>query len=180
MSDEWKDIVGYEGYYKISNTGEIKSLERFTKSNKTRSRKVPAKIINFRIDKDGYKTRTLCKDAKKYKISEHRLVALTFLPNPNNLLQVNHKNGIKTDNRVENLEWCTDSENKRHALDNDLKIPAKGDSIGTSKITNEQAIKIKQLFKKGYTTRKISDIFQISYQLVWKIKKDQTWSHIKI
>ena len=72
------------------------------------------KILHQHKDKNGYLFVTLCNNGKQKRIAVHRLVALKFIPNTMNLPQVNHKNGIKTDNRVENLEWCTASENQQH------------------------------------------------------------------
>lgn len=103
----WKDIKGYEGLYQVSNLGNIKSLKR----NTTHER-----ILVPRVGRDGYKYVGLCKDGiiKTKKI--HRLVAETFIPNPTNLSQINHKDGNKINNLLENLEWCNASYNQKHAI----------------------------------------------------------------
>lgn len=107
----WKDIEKFRGLYKISNLGNVKSLV----SNKILS---PA-IIAYRDNKKtGYYVVNL--KGKLYYI--HRLVAETFIPNFNNLPQVNHKDGNKKNNCVENLEWCTNSENIKHAYKNGLMV----------------------------------------------------------
>lgn len=99
MKEEFKDIKGYEGLYQISNLGRVKSLNyRHTGREK---------ILKLKIDKDGYLLICLYKNGKQKFFTIHRLVAEEFIPNPNNLPQVNHKNEIKDDNRMENLEWCT-------------------------------------------------------------------------
>ena len=103
MSEEnkiiWKDIPGYEGLYKVSNTGKIFSV-------------VTNRELSVIQKKDGYTCISLCdKDHNKKQYRIHQLVAKAFIPNPNNLPMINHKNEIKNDNRVENLEWCTAQHN---------------------------------------------------------------------
>ena len=97
MTEEvWKDIAGYEGIYKVSNLGNIKS---FRKNKET--------VLKPYTTSQGYKQARLFKDGKSKGFFVHRLVAQAFLPNPENLPCINHKNEVKDDNRLENLEWCS-------------------------------------------------------------------------
>ena len=108
----WKEIPGYEGYYEVSNYGRVRSMERVI-HDKLRPRKMPSKILKFGIDGKGkgYRHCLLYMNGmnKTYKV--HRLVALAFIPNPQNYPIVNHKDENPANNRVENLEWCTNQYN---------------------------------------------------------------------
>lgn len=122
----WKDIPDYEGLYQVSNLGRVKSLERnITPKNDRKSYIVPERIRKPNKDKDGYLRIGLSKNSNKVYFFVHRLVALAFLENPENLPIVNHKNEIKADNRVENLEFCTAHYNTTY---NDIHIK-KGEKI---------------------------------------------------
>lgn len=115
----WKKIESHP-MYEVSTDGQVRSIDRFVKNKKmgkgdvTRFRK--GKILKPSKDKNGYLGLTLCDSGDRYvKAKVHRVVAQAFIPNPENKAEVNHLNGIKWDNRVDNLEWSTRSENHIHA-----------------------------------------------------------------
>lgn len=119
MSDEiWKDVLNYEGLYKVSNKGNILMYEKvfYTGRKYTSKRIIPEHNIILKSDKDGYLCVCLVKDSKKKYFKAHRLVAQMFIPNPENKPQVNHKDGDKTNNNDWNLEWNTSLENINHAI----------------------------------------------------------------
>lgn len=110
----WKDIVGFEDEYMVSNHGRIKSKSRIVKSNKCeRSIKGVVKLQN--LNTHGYCSIRLAKNGKSKLYSVHRLVAEAFLPNPSNLPVINHKDEDKTNNLVDNLEWCTQKYNTEYS-----------------------------------------------------------------
>lgn len=120
MEEVWKDIPEYENLYQVSNLGRIKSLSRYVDVREGVKIHINERVKPHYINKKGYCQIGLCKDGIRKGFLVHRLVADAFIPNPQNKKTVNHINCDKSDNRIENLEWATYSENIKHAFLNNL------------------------------------------------------------
>jgi hypothetical protein len=162
-NEKWLPVVGFEGLYEISDLGKVKRNNKILK-NQIRT---------------GYPKVTLMANRFKKQISVHRLVAIAFIPNPENKLEVNHINGIKTDNRVENLEWCSRKENAQHSYDNKLQKPQKGSCHGGSKLSEIDIINIRNRFIKGESSSKLSKDFNIALSTLSQIVNYKRWKHVK-
>lgn len=172
----WKDINGFEGIYQVSDLGRIKSLEKNIPHWRGGESVIKEFYKKSFKSRSGYLIVPLTKNGNEYKFLIHRIVAEAFIENPLNKPQVNHKNGIKTDNRAKNLEWNTHSENIRHADDNGLRN-LKGINNSQSKLTETQVLEIRSI-GRSKTLVEIADMYGIRFQSVSKIINRKNWKHI--
>lgn len=165
----WKDIEGHKGVYQVSNFGRVKSF------------KVSADgfIMKNGTDNNGYGIICLSNKNSRKTNKIHRLVAIAFIPNSINKAEVNHINGIKNDNRIENLEWATSKENRRHALETGLAVCANGERCGTAKLNEVQVLEIRSKYSSTKTTLlKLGDEYGVSAKAIHKIINRTNWKHI--
>lgn len=170
---EWRFVI-YKGKeyrnYEVSNEGEIYSLKH-------------KKILKPGKNTKGYLTIGLFYEKKHISARVHRVVAETFIPNPDNKPQINHIDGDKTNNRVSNLEWVTDSENKRHAFSTGLMKSPVGEKNGRSKLTNEEVREIKILyvpFHPLYSIEALAKKYNVHPSAIKEIIKGKNWKSIVV
>lgn len=177
MIEIWEDIENYEGYYQVSNLGRVKSLSRSWYNWHGNLQTKKENYLKGLVDSDGYLNVSLSKNNITAKAKIHRLVAMAFIPNPENKLQVNHKKGIKSDNRVSEIEWVTGKENVNNAAVNNLLV--KGNNHPNTTLTHIHVKTIRDLFATGkYTKTKLAHIFSISISGCAFIIKRKVWKHI--
>lgn len=176
MNEIWKDIPNYEGIYQVSNLGNFKSYDRIVFFGKIKTLR-PGKKLKFRKNKHGYLYTVFSVNKVRKTIKVHRIVAQVFLENNDNKLCVNHINGIKDDNRVENLEWVTHSENIIHAWKIGLKKSIRGEKSHLSKLNNIQILEIKKIYnEQKISQKKIGELFNISASQIYRIVKNINWN----
>ena len=167
----WKWIFGYEGLYQVSNFGRVKSFN---------GRWGSVQILKPVLQKNGYLTVSLCKNGKLKTVKIHRLVAETFLTNSDNLPEVNHKDGNKLNNCVENLEWCTGKENVQHALENGLR--KFGEERTDTKLTNEQVREIRRIYIRGdkkYGAPALAEKFNVDSSTIYNILHGKHYKNVE-
>jgi len=174
MEEIWKDIVGYEGMYQVSNRKRVKSLSRIVKRNDGKIRTISERILKQSVA-NGYLNVGLSKNAKLKTYTVHRLVAIAFIPNPDNLPMINHLDGDKTNNYVSNLEWCTGRENSLHAIRNGLFVAPNGINHYRATIKNQEIVdEIKEKHKiyqdaKKYSINNLSKHYGVSRNVIRSI-----------
>lgn len=174
MANEyWKDAVGFEGFWEVSNLGRIRKLPvvaEYVYNGALRSQRRPGKLLSPDLGHNGYFYVSLKIDGSKTKHLVHRVVARTFCQGYEPGLTVNHINGVKTDNRPENLEWVTRARNTELQWETGL-VDIRGEKHPRSKLTDEQTREITHLLALGYTCTELAARFGVSFALISKIKR---------
>lgn len=183
----WKPVFGYTDSYEVSNFGRVKSLARKVTVIQFRHGKEYNLIMNKKekilkpalggIKEDYYR---ICfyKNGETERRYIQRIVAQAFIPNPNNLPQVNHINCNKLDNFVENLEWTDNSGNQLHAFKHGLNKPRRGEDNNKSKLKTEQILKIRELYISGYSQSNLGRMYNVDPTCIALIVKRKTWKHV--
>jgi len=183
MNEIWLPIPVQElfGVAEVSNIGNIRTLPRkyqgVTPNGFISTRKTNGKLLNQRIS-NKYKRVSISVNGNIKSYLVHRLVALAFIPNPKNLPQINHIDGVKINNHLENLEWCTPSQNTVHAMKNGLIKIIRGHNRAFAKLDDNKVREIRELIKLGVPYIEISKKFNICKSKITFIKQGKSWSHV--
>jgi hypothetical protein len=177
INELWKSVAGYEGFYEISNMGNIRSVDRVV-MNRGSKKRLKGRMLKPNVNANGYKYVVLCRDGVTADHRIHRVVAEAFIENPLEKRCVNHKNGVKTDNRVENLEWVTSYENNVHALADGLRIPTRGVRHARAKLTEEQVYEIRRRCDAGERKVDIAADYGLKPVSISPIATRRNWKHL--
>lgn len=180
--EKWFDIIGFEDIYQVSDLCRIKSLDRkcisVKKNGDTFYRFLKGKVMGQTLEQDSYLRLNLTDiNKKRDRFTVHRLLAIAVIPNPDNKPEVNHKDGVKWNNVVWNLEWATESENMIHAVTTGLFPPQKGEKHGGSKLTEKDVLEIRAIGKTMFQ-REIGKIYNVNHNTIGNIINRKSWTHI--
>ena len=154
-NEVWKDVVGYEGLYKVSNKGNVYSVGR----RDSRGSKIGGRILKPSPNTGGYLLVDLCKNGIRESKRVHRLVAQAFIPNYNKYLEINHKDENKTNNNVSNLEWCTREHNINHGTRTERAIQAQSKKVRAVNVESGEVLTFSstnEAGRKGYDQSNVS------------------------
>lgn len=175
-NETWKDVPGFEGLYKISTSGRVISYPRewVTGGKGVIKRSKPE--CEMHQTKGEYFTVCLTKNRHERPYGIHRLLALAFIPNPENKREVNHKDGNKHNNAIDNLEWATSSENRQHAFDTGLKKMAHSENSHRAKFTNDQ---VREMRASTLSIKELSEMYSAPYRTVLAIVRKVSYKYVQ-
>ena len=173
-AEVWKDIPNYDSLYQASNWGGIRSLDRIVCDGRS------LRGINLRlsINDKGYLQVTLSKGGYPKTYEVQRLIARTFMENPNNLPQVNHRDGNPLNNHIDNLEFTNQTGNQIHAYELGLQLPTSGSKHGLAKLNESQVLEIREKYTKGFRSAELAKEYQVTQSNICQIIKRKRWTHI--
>lgn len=185
QEEKWLPAPGYEGYYEVSNLGRVKSAAIFIRHDGNwadeggYTKKI--KIRTQQTNRYGYKAIKMCKMGNCKRCLVHRLIALAFIPTDNPKLQINHIDGDKTNNNVNNLEWVTPKENMKHAWETGLinKDHTVGSRHHKATLTEEQVVEIRSLYAaKAFTKDQLAEKYDLNKSTLSDLLYRRTWKHV--
>lgn len=180
MDEIFVPVDGYEGIYEVSNFGRVKALQRVAPNHLFGTMIMKEKFLKIDTPhKSGYIFVSLSKKKKRKHYAVHRLVAYAFIKNPKKLPEVNHKDCVKTNNTVSNLEWCDRKANHNHAMENGLLVILTGEKHWNTRLTEKKVIEIRKMYITGkYSYADIGKIFGVGKSCISAIIKERSWAHL--
>jgi len=178
---EWRPISDYEGFYEVSSCGQVRSLKRQIIRSNGRLQTIEAKCLALCVNSSGYYSVNLHNGlgvSGRQPALVHRLVAKAFIQNPEKKPHINHIDGVRTNNNLENLEWCTPSENVIHALRTGLSNPQKGSERPLAKLSETDIPLIRSLLSSGVHQKTIAKMYSVQRTLISGIKMGRRWKHV--
>lgn len=168
----WKDVPGFEGYYKINLSGDLMSCSRVDRFG----RSIGGKLLKWNKNPNGYRLARLHKNGFKRTFQQHRILAMCFIPNPQNLPCINHKNCIRDDNRLENLEWCTMSYNNSYAHKVGSFDKTYAENHHQSKLNKVKAREIRSKYiPLVFTMKMLAAEYGVSKTVIQRVIENKTW-----
>lgn len=174
--EEFKDIPGWEGMYQAGNHGTVRSLDRIVVSCTGKAYHRKGKIMPQHYNEDGYRVVYLTRNGRDRTLGVHRAMALAFIPNPDNKPMVNHLNAKRDDNRLDNLEWCTNAENIKHSFNLGIS-DNRGDKHPRRVLTMEMVRQIRNELATGKTPQEVADIVGTKRRNVYAVRDRQNWNY---
>lgn len=183
INEQWLPVVGYESFYEVSNLGRVRTIPRMIKHKSgwsTRNMKVS--YMKLHLTKFGHLRLTLVGEkGREFRkpVLVHRLVAEAFIPNPEGKPHINHIDNNPSNNRIENLEWCTPQENMTHAANCNRMKRQHGITNGNSTLSEEQVLEIRSKYiPRKYSQRMLAREYNVDQMTIQDIVKRNTWNHI--
>lgn len=179
IEEIWKPVVGFEGYYEVSNLGNVRSVDRIIYGGKWGQEKRKSVLLKANLNRKlVYKYVILVKCGVRKTMKIHRLVAMAFIPNPENKRDVNHKDLDKTNNTVENLEWVTPTENRRHAIG--LFRGNFGVSVPFATLNPEKVKEIRYIHRTGIATcKELKIIYKVAdIKTIYNVVNRRFWKNV--
>jgi len=172
ICEEWRDVPNFEGY-QVSSLGKIRGIDRL-KQGRSGLRLTRGQELKQVPNKKGYPEVRLRKNGTHTRLV-HKLVSSAFLVKSEGQTQINHINGVKTDNSVINIEWVTQSENQKHAYKLGLQPSRAGEGNSRATITDKDVTKLKLLYNSGKTTKEVSELIGVNLSIIRQIIYRKSW-----
>ena len=178
VNEEWRDVLGFEGFYQVSNLGRVRSVDRVIDAGLGRKKFIPSRMVTQKLRAEGYLFVSLSKDGIQRYPSVHRLVAIAFVDGYFEGAQVNHIDGDRTNNVAANLEFCTGLENVRHAHSLGLCPSAAGELNGRAVLTELDVKQIRVMLSQKVKLVVIARKFGVSSTAISRIRDARAWAHL--